>query len=172
MICEKCGGNLRPNGECRVCDMFAAQQPPRGVSDDTRFRGWTQTGGAQFKDDKLRRFYLEEAKKAGIDVSGKQYYSELAAYPGDPRAWVDSQGEMRRVIEERGWSSDGDLKVKGPEVERAPDVPIAADLVDDLVEQKLEQQFGPDFTTVPRRDYEDAREAVIDQHAAPAHLRE
>lgn len=171
MRCDECGGTIR-KGVCNLCEMFKAGAAPRVVTDDTRFAGFTKVGGAQFKHDGVREAYLAEAKKAGVDVSGKMYFSELAAYPGDPTAWADSQGDMRRILEDKGWSCDGDLKVKQEAVGRPKDIPIADDLVADLVESKLEEQLGPDFTEAKGKIVEQARDDVMNTHATPAHLRD
>lgn len=171
--CERCGGNLPRVGGCKLCEMFATGRGPTVVTDDTRFQGYTKVGGAQFKCDATRDYYLGIAREHGVDVGGKQYFSQLAAFPGDPRAWVDSQGEQRRLLEERGWGCDGDLKVAGRPQERAPDTPLADDIADDLVEDYLEARHGPlDGVTIPVKEYHDAREAVVEKHAVPAHLRE
>jgi hypothetical protein len=155
----------------RLKEMFETGQTPCIQTEDTRFSGFTKVGGAQFGDnDQLRNFYLGEAKKAGVDVTGKQYFSQLADRPGDPRAWVDSTGDMRRLIEERGWSSDGDVKVKAERRAPRPDCPLAPDIAEDLIEEKLEAVHGPDFETIPRKDYEHAKEDVLNTHAAPKHL--
>lgn len=172
MVCEVCGGNIHRFGGCNICDMLKAAKAPRGVTDDTRFEGFSKVGGAQFKVDATRDFYVGEAKRAGVDITGKQYFSELAAFPGDPRAWVDNQGDMRRLLEERGWGCSGDLKVKAREAEAPPTYPkLADDIVEDLVEDRLYERHGPlDEARVTVAEFNEVREDVIATHSAPSHL--
>lgn len=170
--CGVCGGNLPRVGGCKLCEMFATGRAPRGVTDDTRFAGFSKVGGAQFGSDEIREAYMQPAREAGVDVTGKQYFSELAAYPGDPEAWVDSQGDMRRLLEKRGWGCDGDLKVKAKNGDGPPKgVGLADDIVDDLVEQRLEERHGPlDGVRIKTKEYHDTRAEVVATHSPPAHL--
>lgn len=147
----------------RFNDMVESGKAPRVKSDDTFFRGFTGTGGAQFSDE-VRPFYLEEAKKAGVSVSGKQYFSELAAYPGDPRAWVSSRGEMKQLLEERGWSADGDIKVKGEAPEPAGPVRLADDIAEDMALDALEDRF-PDRESFTREEVAEAKAEAVEAHA-------
>jgi hypothetical protein len=172
MVCKECGGNIHRFGGCNICDMLKARKAPRGVSDDTRFAGYSKVGGAQFSNDEVRDHYTGVAKRAGVDITGKQYFSELAAFPGDPKAWVDSQGDMRRLLEERGWGCSGDLKVKAREMEVAPTHPkLADDIVEDMVEEELYQRHGPlDEARVTVKEFEQVKQEVIETHSAPSHL--
>lgn len=147
--------------------MFASGRAPTCVSDTTRFPGHLM-GGRQFATDAVRDAYMAEARKAGVNVDGKVYFSSLAAYPGDPRAWCDSQAEQKKLLEERGWSASGDLNVKGRDVAPAPKVRLADDLVEEHVERELEARY-PDAAGVriKRQEYEDIKEAVIEKHGAP-----
>lgn len=145
------------NGE----EMLRLGKAPRVISDDTFFRGFTKTGGEQFTTDLTREFYLEEAKKAGVSVAGKQYFGELAAYPGDPRAWVGSRGEMVKLLEERNWGSDGDIKVKCEAVEPAKDTKLADDIVDDMIADRLEDAGRE---TITRGEYEEMKSEIVDTH--------
>ena len=149
--------------KARLEEMLASGKAPRVKSDDTFFRGFTGTGGAQFSDE-VRPYYLEEARKAGVSVSGKQYFSELAAYPGDPRAWVASRGEMTRLLEERGWSADGDIKVKGEAPEPAGPVRLADDIAEDMALDTLEDRY-PDREAFTREEVAEAKAEAIEAHA-------
>jgi len=168
--CKKCGGGLRPAGGCKLCVMFTTGQTPSCVSDTTRFPGHLQ-GGAQFTNPAVRASYLAKARAAGVNPAGKVYSSSLAACPGDPRAWADSKGDQVKLLEDRGWSADGDVKVKGREVEPAAPVRLAEDLVQGRMERELEQRY-PDAINgktvkIKRRDLEDLREGIIEKHGAP-----
>lgn len=168
--CKKCGGAVHPTRGCLLCPMFASGEAPTCVSDTTRFTG-DQMGGRQFANPAVRRKYLAQAKKAGVNTDGKVYFSSLAAFPGDPRAWADSKGEQVRLLEERGWSADGDVKVKGKEYVPTPAVRLADDLVEERMERELEQRY-PDATggktvRIKKKELAELRESIIEKHGAP-----
>lgn len=118
-------------------------------------------GGAQFKHPEVRQHYLDQARKGGVNPEGKFYEGRIARFPGDPEAWVQSRDDVRGVLERRGWGCDGDVKVKAEAAPPPADVPIAPELVEDLVEARLEKQFGEDFTEVKGKAVEQAREDVL-----------
>ncbi len=124
----------------RLAEMLALQAAPRVKSDTTFFAG-QDTGAGSIKHPITRKLYMEEAKKAGVDVTGAVYRSEIAAYPGDPRAWVRSRGEITGLIEERGWQMDGDLKAGGEareDISPGQGPKIAHDIVEQLVNNRIE----------------------------------
>lgn len=152
----------------RLQEMIDSGKAPRVKSDDTFFSGYTRTGGAQFTNDMSRDHHLAQAKAAGVDVSGKQYFAELAAFPGDPRAWVGSRGEMVKVLEERNWGSDGDVKVKCEPVEPASAKKLAEDLVEDMMFEKMADQFektGREQFT--RDEVEGMKSEIVETHGSP-----
>lgn len=144
-------------------EMLRLGEAPRVKSDDTFFRGYTNTGGAQFTDA-VRGFYLDAAREAGVSVSGKQYYSELAAFPGDPRAWVGSRGEMTALLEERNWACEGDLKVRREPTPPPPPVKLADDIAEEYVADKLEAQ-GRDSCTV--KEFNELKAEAVAEHGSP-----
>lgn len=96
-----------------LAEMFALGAPPMSNTDREflegrggcydQFRGQTEVGD----------YYARLARESGVDTTGRVYLSGLAAYPGDPRAWVSGRGDVKRVCEERGWSAEGSVNVKG-----------------------------------------------------------
>lgn len=168
MTCEKCGGNLRSSGDCRLCEMFAAGRPPT-ISTEATYQAKGALGGAQFSGS-IREHYLQAARAAGVSTDGKFYESRIAAFPGDPEAWVSGSDDVRRVVESRGWAMDGDIKVNGMEVEPVRNTPLADDIVEDLVERRLEQEYGEDFKEVSGRAVEVARDEAILAHSPPKSL--
>lgn len=122
-----------------LAEMLALQSPPMSNTDREFLEG---RGGCydQFKgQQEVGDYYSRLARGAGVDTTGKVYLSGLAAYPGDPRAWVSGRGDVKKVCEERGWSCDGSVKVKGEvrvdtwgKYEVAPDIvrERAQDLMD------------------------------------------
>lgn len=169
--CRKCGGAVHPVRGCTLCPMFASGETPACRSDGTIFPGHL-TGGRQFKTEAVRRRYLAKARAAGVSTDGKVYSSALAAFPGDPRAWTDTVGDQVKLLQERGWSADGDLKVKGPEVAPAPAVRLAEDLVQDRMEAELERRYpdaqGGKVVKVKKKELERLRHDIIEKHGAPA----
>lgn len=88
--------------------------PPGCMTDSVFLAG--HCNGGQFADaPHLGDYYKAVAEAHGQDTKGKVYLSGLAAFPGDPRAWVDGRGDARRVLEERGWASEGAVSVKAAE---------------------------------------------------------
>jgi hypothetical protein len=128
-----------------------------------------QLGGDQFRNPAVREFMLQRAREAGVSTDGKFYEPRIADSPGDPRAWIEGPDDVRRVAEERNLTITGDVKVKGEAVAPAPDVPIADDIVESLVEDRLEKEYGPEFTEVSGAPVERAKEDVMNTHAPPAH---
>jgi putative FmdB family regulatory protein len=126
-------------------------------------------GGSQFSD-KTRQHMLDMARRAGVSTDGKAYMPEIARFPGDPEAWVQSTDEIKSVIERRGWAAEGDINVKAEAKAPKPDVPLAPDLVAEKVETILEDRLGPDFTTASGPIVERAVDDVMNQYAQPAHL--
>lgn len=130
----------------RLAEMLALASPPQ-IRTDATFQAKANgaLGGGQFSAQ-TREHMLAQAAAAGVSTDGKVYEPRIARFPGDPQAWVSGPSETKKVIEGRGWSCDGDIKVAGPEREPVKEVPIAQDLIEERVEQKLEQQLGEDFT--------------------------
>lgn len=61
--------------------------------------------------------YKRQADAAGISIAGKSYVSGLAAYPGDPDAWVKDDSDIKALARQKGFMTskdDGLLKVTVP----------------------------------------------------------
>lgn len=169
--CGKCGGAIHPVRGCTLCPMFASGQTPTCRSDGTIFPSHLM-GGRQFKTAAVRNRYLARARAAGVNTDGKVYCSSLADFPGDPRAWVDSTGEQKRLLEERGWNATGDITVKAPDAAPPPPVRLAEDLVEERLSRKLEEMY-PDaengkVVKIKKKVIERLRNDIIEKHGAPA----
>jgi hypothetical protein len=153
-------------GSHNLAEMLALGQPPNIKGTDSGFlKG--HCNGSQFeKTPSIGNHYLEEAKRHGIDVKGKVYLSQLATFPGDPRAWVADQHDVQKVCEERGWGCEGAVNVKSvPLIEPpAPPPAVAPDIVDGKVAEILQTVPAVDR---PRVDIQDLREQVVDKIAPP-----
>lgn len=61
--------------------------------------------------------YKRQAAAAGVDITGKGYNSGIAAYPGDPDAWVKDDSDIKAIARKKGFATtkeDGLLKVLVP----------------------------------------------------------
>jgi hypothetical protein len=97
-----------------LAEMFALQAAPLPKTDSTFLSGFG-ANGAQFQGGPMAEeqgnHYKRVAEAGGQNVTGKVYLASLAKYPGDPRAWISDRGDVRRVVEERGWTCEGDVQV-------------------------------------------------------------
>lgn len=77
------------------------------------------------------------------EESGKLYISQLARYPGDPRAYVSNASDVRRIAEEDNLTVDGAVNVKrSRDVEPKPDIAIADDIVEENVAIEIAKDPG------------------------------
>jgi hypothetical protein len=130
---------LRRRGESHnIAKMCVLRKTPALLTDDVFLAG--RRNHAQFANNPvLGQRYKAVAESEGLDIVGKTYVSGLAAYPGDPRAWVRDRGEAKRLLEERGWGSEGAVNVKVREPDVLPDDPaIDPKLVDREVAHRQE----------------------------------
>ena len=177
MICSnpQCNREYKPyftddRNLCKMCDMLQSGRTPSIKTEATfQAKAGGKLGAASLHPAN-REHYLRLAREAGVSTDGKTYDGRLAAYAGDPQAWVSGPDDAKRLVESRGWSMDGDLSVKGREVEPTKGPAIAADLVEDLVETRLEEKLGEDFVEAKGGVVERAIEDVMNAHAPPAHL--
>jgi hypothetical protein len=101
-------------GRCR--DLFAAAD--RGDfhvtlnTDNTFLEGHCNNNQMAAMHPTVAKRLADDAAAAGVNIKGKVYLSGLAAYPGDPHAWVSGKGDVQKVIERRNWNCDGSVKVK------------------------------------------------------------
>lgn len=143
----------------KCAEMLALQKPPMSNTDREFLEG--HCNGNQFeKTPHLGDAYLAEARRAGVDVTGKVYLSGLAAYPGDPEAWVSGRGDVQRVVEQRGWACEGSVNIKATRMAEPTGGGIASSLVDAAVEARLEEHPEPE-----RVNRQELRQSIIDQHA-------
>jgi hypothetical protein len=88
--------------------MLASQSPPMSNTDREFLEGQHRQFEKQPRlGDELKRV----AELHGQSTTGKIYLGQLARFPGDPEAWVDGRGDVKRICEQRGWSCDGAIQV-------------------------------------------------------------
>jgi hypothetical protein len=145
-----------PNKSSRLSDMLSEQRAPHGVSDCTFMKD--TANGKQFQgQEQAGNHYREVAESLGASVTGKKYIAGLANFPGDPEAWVDSRGDAQRLLEKRGWGSEGTINVKARESAEPPKAgpEVAEDLLDKYTNQIADAQPMPHLV-----DRADLREQV------------
>lgn len=137
----------------KFAEMCALRSPPglRGT-DAINFRG-TQAGNP-FPDmpESLRQDYIRQCREQGISFQGKVYKTGLVrpGYGGrrmDPEALVDSTGDIKRIIERRGWGCEGMVNVEAVEKDAPSEVlndeyHVADDLVDERVSEEVVENHG------------------------------
>lgn len=137
-----------PEQEASFAEMCRLRRPPRLQGTDAiNFKG--VAAGNPFPNMRANdaKKYMDECKRLGISVEGKRYMTSLVRpeYAGriDPQAFVDTTGDVARILESRGWGTDPDslsmVKVKPREVEADnPMDSLDGTPSDDLVEEKVQ----------------------------------
>lgn len=152
---------MREQGESHnFAEMLATRSFPGIRTDSTWNAG--RCNGNQFEDTPLRGdFYLEEAKKAGMNPVGMTYLPSLARFPGDPEAWVSGRGDVQRICDQRGWGmGDKDPQPRAP----TPAMEVAPELIEDEVQDILASNPGSRYEDVHERVYQ-LRTGKVDPHA-------
>jgi hypothetical protein len=98
----------------KLAEMLAIGQAPCANTDREFCEGRVDNshifGGGPLAEDTGNRL-KKVAEAGGQNVKGKMYIGGLARYPGDPEAWVSDRGDVKRVIEKRGWRCQGSVEV-------------------------------------------------------------
>lgn len=127
-----------------LSDMLASAQPPSCKTDATFLKG--HCNGNQFESQpKVGNLMRQIAEHYGQNTTGKVYLGGIAAFPGDPAAWVNGRGDVERVVRDRGWQCSGDVTVAQGEVSRPSKAKKKLRLPDapDSVKQTLADKFIP-----------------------------
>lgn len=148
-----------------LADMLVHRKPPMSNTDREFLEG--HCNGNQFESmPAIGNWYKRQAEAAGQDVKGKVYINSLAAFPGDPQAWVSGRGDLEAVVRERDWSCQGSSNIKG---ERKGEGPADTRVADDLVESKMIDRLEGDPTLAFKgREalFEETREQIQPHWAA------
>jgi hypothetical protein len=156
---------MRKRGESHaLAEMLALRKVPACRTDDLAFKG--QKNGQQFAGkEALGNALAKKLRKAGGSPAGKQYIGGLARFPGDPEAWVSSRGDIRRVVEKRGWSCEGLVNVSAnrDNFDPGPGVGIA----DDIVEDRLRKAAAQDPSLVATKKKRAKAKAEIREKIKP-----
>lgn len=147
-----------PYGE-RWAEMVATRTPPGTKGTDRAFLEGRQNN--QQLDDLPKRqaqYMVREAKRAGINISGKHYVAGIADKRGwrDPAAWVSSNDDVLRVAHARRLAVSGTVNYDpGP----APITPKV------LSESIIKDEMKKELRKNPKANKGELREKIIDKHA-------
>ena len=148
-----------------IIDMLAEQRAPHGISDCTFMRN--TANGKQFESQPGQGdYYRSIAEGLGASTTGKKYISGLAAFPGDPEAWVDGRGDVEKILEKRGWGSEGTVNVKPREAKENPirDPHVDDKLLNEYTNGIAERDPHPDLV-----DRNDLKEQVRERLSPKKH---
>lgn len=111
--------------EGKMADVLEARSFP-GLNTDTTFLANRGTLEKQFDGDNeaLERVMAKSVKMGYKPNPNSVYMSSLAAYEGDPRAYLtagDAKGHIRKICEERGVGCSGSVNIPQPEPKVDPD---------------------------------------------------
>lgn len=143
----------------RFAAMVAMRQPPGTKGTDRAFMQG-RMNNQQLDDMPARqaKYLADEARKSGINISGKYYCGGIADKRGwrDPKAWVSSNDDVLRVAQERRMAVSGSVNYDpGP---APPQRKLISDsIVNDAV--RREKRKNPSAKTA------ELREKVIEKHA-------
>jgi len=133
---------LRVDGQThRMADMLAARKPPGSGYGDREFMqgAW---GGKNISNPLSADYYRRMAAEHGVSTDGMRYCPQLASFPGDPEAWVDSVGDVKRVAEKKGLKLEGSIEYTPTEEIPLDDgsgpYQVANDIVVDTIEDMRE----------------------------------
>ena len=121
-----------------------------GLVTDTSFLAGRDDGFG--KDERGRKQAYANARRLGIDTTGKSWFPSLArkgrGLGRDPDAWVgrkEGRGHIKKVCQKRNWNCEGSvnhkMRVDGPGPEDVPYRP-AEDIVQREVETIVEKEHG------------------------------
>lgn len=109
--------------------------------------------------DRLRA----EADRRGVSRAGKRWVGGLAAYPGDPRAWVGDEHDVRALARERNYAVSGAVNVEGRD-SGPPPPPVR--VAPDIVAEEIRQRTAMD-PALAHRDQRELAEQITDEMALP-----
>lgn len=122
-----------------MAEICACRKPPGANNTDRAFLQGRQNGEqlAGLPPQLARRAAAEYKKATGRSVpQGSVYISQLAKRPNDPRAFVDSLGDIKRRCEQTGAACE-ELGIKGAEVPPPEKQKLSNMLLKDHVQREV-----------------------------------
>lgn len=143
----------------RFALMCSLQQAPGTQGTDRAFMEGRYAGG--WLDELPKRqakWMIAEAKKAGINPTGKFYLSGIADKRGhlDPMAWVDSVDDVKRVAKARNLNVQGIVNIKASDEGRR-EVALNPKIERELAKKEIAKN--------PSMKMQDAIRKVREKHA-------
>lgn len=144
--------------------MLLLRQTPRLKGSDTQFQAKANQR-MESMDPNARRRLLEVARRNGIDTTGKYYCGGLGK-ANDPEAWVSGTSDILRVAKKRNLTVTGSVEHQGVETPPKPQVPLAPDLVREMVVANLQKDpaLKEKCKKNPKKIRE-VQEAVVEKYA-------
>lgn len=164
--CQRYVAAKRAGESENMACIIAMRCPPGTRYSERAFLEGTGHNPFGKQSDFLTKVMLEDAKKAGIDTTGKVFKSGLADGRGfrDPLAWVSSLADVKRVCELRNRSCEGAVSHKSYRPDPTPDIPLA----DDIIEEFAVKEVLKNPETVRKMTPLELKEKIIHEHGAPA----
>lgn len=153
-----------PIDESRFQDILESGKAPGPVTDRELLEGTYNK--SEFADNPRYAKFLEKQYRlhsgGKAPPTGSVYMSNLCRHgmPGDPEAWVDGRGDVKRLLEKRGAGADCPLMFV-PEREKPPRKPKK--LADHIVHRLVNNELAVN----PKADRRELREKVIATHGNP-----
>lgn len=159
---------MRMAGESDKMAAMVAMQKCAGLDTDDVFFSGSKPLYDQFESGKALERQLKITESHGFRPSANAtYFPNLARFKGDPEAYVTrAQGRtyIRQLLERRGWSSDGGVKVAGRQPESDPlDAQNCKALGEDIIRKRMSSMVksDPSLKGVSRREL---RQRIVAQH--------
>ena len=145
---------MREDGQShKMAEMLASRRIP-GVRTDATFMAKQRV-----LRPKLPASYYRKAREAGVNTDANVWCGDIARFPGDPEAWVDGRGDVKRACEREGWGTEDEVHVKARPVE-VPDDDGPYQAAEDLVKKEVVEmgRADPGLVDTPK-----AREKTLNE---------
>lgn len=149
----------------RFAEMVSTRKAPGLNGTDRAFlEGDVIHHGLQNQAPFMREHMVEQARKAGINITGKVYKSGLADQrgPADPMAWVGGTDDVLAACKAKNLNCRGSVNHKGHELPPKPDVLLAESLIKEQAAEYVAQ--NPEWKRKP----EELRQMIIEKHGTPS----
>ena len=147
-----------PHGD-RFAAMVALQAPPGTKGTDRAFmQGRLNNEQLNDMPSRQAKYVAAEAKRAGIDISGRYYCGGVADKRGwrDPQAWVGGNDDVLRVAKARRMIVEGSVNY-----DPGPAPPQRKLISESIVQDEIKKAKRKD----PTAKVGELREKVIEKHA-------
>lgn len=100
----------------RLAEMLACQSAPALDTPTTFINGINDN--MQDEDDPYAKYAVQRAREAGVNIRGARYCHQLATEMGDPKAWITSKDDVKKIAERNGQNVSGwGLNYQAPDYE-------------------------------------------------------